>query len=468
MQQEIWFGKYRILHLLGSGGTARVYLAQHIKLNSYRAIKCISKNNPLYDLQRNEAFILKNLKHPGIPIIYDIEEDEEGSYIVEQYLEGETLKEYISSNGPIREDILVYFAIQLCDLVGYLHDRDRPILYADLKPENIIISGKTLKLVDFGSAVYLDELQEEPKLTGTRGFAAPELYRKSKVDERCDVYGIGMLIYYMASGSLISQDNIDRIKNCSKQLKTIMNRCLRFQPAGRYATVAQLKKQLSVALDHNLSQEESSQPRTIAIAGAGPRIGVTHLAFRLCSYLRQNNISCLYLEKNQSGCIRSISKYQNERTEENCYRPAEISILHKEGSPEQELENLTLRRAYTVLDYGGLTSDNLEDFLKAEVKLLVMGAKEWELTRTEEVLSMVTEYKEIFYLFNFLNGKQYGQVVENMEHKSCYRIPYEPDPFAKITDRGSLALFEELLESGRKRRYKTGSVLFGKRRRRQK
>ncbi|MHB8129544.1 MAG: serine/threonine protein kinase, partial [Mobilitalea sp.] len=69
MQQEVWFQKYQILRLLGSGGTARVYLALHIKLNSYRAIKFISKNHPLHDLQRNEALILKNLKHSCIPII---------------------------------------------------------------------------------------------------------------------------------------------------------------------------------------------------------------------------------------------------------------------------------------------------------------------------------------------------------------------------------------------------------------
>ncbi len=430
MQQEIWFGKYRILHLLGSGGTAKVYLAQHIKLSSYRAIKCISKNNPLYDLQRNEAFILKNLKHPGIPIIYDIEEDEEGSYIVEQYLEGETLREYVSNTGPVREDVLVHFAIQLCDLLSYLHDRDRPILYADLKPENIIVFGRTLKLVDFGSAVYRDELSREAKFTGTRGFAAPELYRKTKVDERCDVYGIGMLIYYMASGSMISQDNIDRTGHCSKQLKMIINRCLRFQPAGRYATVAQLKKQLSVTMERSQQQEESSQPLTIAVAGAQPRVGVTHLAFRIRSYLQQNNISCLYLDKNRSPVI---------------------PILNREYEFDLDSEGYDTGCAYTVSDFGCLTADNLEAFLQAEVKLLVMGAKEWELPRTEQILSLVTEYKEISYLFNFLNGKQFRQVTDNMEHKSSYRIPYEPDPFAKITDRNSLELFEELLDIRRRR-----------------
>ena len=88
MQEEIWFGKYRIQKLLGQGGTAKVYLAEHIKLNSYRAIKIISKKHPLYDLLRNEAMILKNLRHSCIPIIYDIEEDEE-EFDDEELLEDE-------------------------------------------------------------------------------------------------------------------------------------------------------------------------------------------------------------------------------------------------------------------------------------------------------------------------------------------------------------------------------------------
>ena len=134
MQQEIWFNKYRIIKLLGRGGTAKVFLAEHIKLNSYRAIKCISKNHPLYELQRKEAQILKNLKHSCIPIIYDIEEDKDGSYIVEQYLEGDNLNDYVMSNGTLSEDIIVRFALQLCDLIQYLHSTTRPILYLDLKP----------------------------------------------------------------------------------------------------------------------------------------------------------------------------------------------------------------------------------------------------------------------------------------------------------------------------------------------
>src|SRR5690606_4170247 len=139
MRQEIWFQKYQIIKLLGRGSTAEVYLAKHILLNSYRAIKCISKNHPLYEYHRKEANLLNNLKHPCIPIIYDIEEDENGSYIIEQFIEGHTLKDFVRDKGPIDENIIIHYAIQLCDLLEYLHSVERPIIYLDLKPENIII-----------------------------------------------------------------------------------------------------------------------------------------------------------------------------------------------------------------------------------------------------------------------------------------------------------------------------------------
>ncbi|MDF2484692.1 MAG: hypothetical protein K0R46_860 [Herbinix sp.] len=447
MQQEIWFQKYRIIRLLGSGGTARVYLASHIKLNSYRAIKCISKTHPLYDLQRNEALVLKNLKHSCIPIIYDIEEDEEGSYIVEQYLEGDTLKDYVLAIGPIREDIIIDYAIQLCDLIHYLHSTERPILYVDLKPDNILISGKYLKLIDFGSAIYQDELTKECKAAATRGYAAPELYRPGKLDERCDIYGIGILLYYMASGTMISPNsgrntNIDQISGCSVELKHIINHCLKYNPALRYATVAQLKKHLSALMPLRGDYQESGQRRTIAVAGTQSRIGVTHLAFRLCHYMKSQGINCLYRERNHSECIRRMKGYPGVQSEgEELLTLEGIPMMYRDPCDDQDIPIFPV----TLMDYGRLTGDNLEQFLMADIKLLILGAKEWELANSEEVLDMIAEYKDINYLFNFLDGKQFQKVMKNMEHRNCYRIPYEPNPFGRVTHQNGQELFEELI-----------------------
>ncbi len=466
MQQEIWFQKYKILGLLGRGGTASVYLAEHVKLNSYRAIKVISKNHPLYELQRNEALLLKNLKHSCIPIIYDIEEDEESSYIVEQYLEGNTLKDYVETKGAVREDIIIHFGIQICDLIHYLHSNPKPILYVDLKPENVILSGSTVKLIDFGSAVYQEELRELQFYSGTIGYAAPELYRQDRIDERCDVYGIGMLLYYMATGHTVKRnqagiDHIDQAGSCSVRMKNIINKCLRYNPYGRYNSVESLNKHLSALIQKNQLSVNADRTMTIAIAGAQQRIGATHFAFRLSKYLLKHRYTCLYEEHNNHGCVHAMK---------NCYKEVE----NKEGI--YQLEGISMRSlrqgsepVYTgyqiiVQDYGCLNRGNMSEFLKADRKLLILGAKDWELEHSEQVLNMVAEYKDIDYLFNFLNGRQYQRVIKNMSQRNCFRISYEPDPFNDSMTKNDSDLFDELIPPFDKETLKKTTGFFRKRR----
>ncbi len=446
MQQEIWFQKYRIIRLLGRGGTAEVYLAEHIKLNSYRAIKCISKKHPLYELQRNEALLLKNLKHSCIPIIYDIEEDEESSYIVEQYLEGITLKELVVSKGPIREEQLLFYAMQICDVIDYLHKVDRPILYIDLKPENILVMDRSLKLVDFGSAIYQDELSAMNKICGTKGYAAPELYLQESIDSRSTVYGIGMLMYFMATGrshpvNTADLGNIDQISDCSRQLKNIINHCLKFHPAERYATAMQLNHQLSALWKKSRSTMESGRVLSIAVAGSQQRVGVTHLSIRLCKYFLQAGKDCMYLEKNHSGQVNEIRKrYEEVSVQEGIYDVKGIPMTTQD-IPTKNISGYQVM----VLDYGCLSKDNLYDFLKADRKLLILGSKDWELQHSEQVLSMTAEYKDITYLFNFLDGRQFRQVSKNMGQRNCRRLPYEPDPYARHNVSKESEFFCELL-----------------------
>ncbi|HKL98798.1 MAG TPA: hypothetical protein VJZ06_02680, partial [Mobilitalea sp.] len=87
---------------------------------------------------------------------------------------------------------------------------------------------------------------------------------------------------------------------------------------------------------------------------------------------------------------------------------------------------------------------NLVTFMEADVKLLVLGAKDWELSSAEQVLNMVAEYKDIIYLFNFLDGRQYQHAMRCMDKSICYRIPYAPDPFSNTKDSRGQELFMEL------------------------
>ena len=97
-KDEIVCGKYRIEALLGRGAFGEVYLAEHINLKVYRAVKCISKCHDFYGIATREADILKNLRHPAIPIIYDIEENDDCVCIIEEFVKGMSLNSFITKH----------------------------------------------------------------------------------------------------------------------------------------------------------------------------------------------------------------------------------------------------------------------------------------------------------------------------------------------------------------------------------
>lgn len=417
-------------------------------LKSYRVIKFISKDHPLFEAKQKEAYILKSLSHLCIPIIYDIEKDQYGSYIIEEYLEGFTLKEYVKDKGKLSEGTILEFSLQVCDLIHYLHSRERPLLYLDLKPDNIIIAKDALKLIDFDSAIYLDEVDKQKSFYSTKGYAAPELYSGNKVDERSDIYGIGMLLYYMVTGDYFKANikeikNIDYSRNCSKSLKKIINCCLKINPSQRYASVAHVRKELSSIRKKLKLPNESGRPTQYAVAGVQKRIGTSHLCFRFCNYLTQGASRCLYVEENDSGCVRSIRKrYGYIEQKDGILQIGSIPMVANEERKEA-IYNMK-QYDFIIKDFGCLTKDNLPTYLKADVKLLVLGAKDWELGHAEQVLEMVAEYKEIIYLFNYLDGKMFQQVMKSMDHRYCHRIPYSPDLLSKSFSTSEQTFFKGL------------------------
>lgn len=448
---QILFDKYRIVKVLGSGGSATVYLAQHIKLESFRAIKCIRKDNPLYNDALKEAYILKNLRHSNIPIIYDIDEDPRCSYIIEEYIEGESLKSYRLNHHFIQEDIIINFSMQICELIQYLHKNEKPILYLDLKPENIMVSNHTLKLIDFGTATYFEETKERKHLVGTKGYAAPEQYRRGNIDERCDVYGIGMLLFYLVTGITFDSTinilkNIDEVENCSKKLKSIINRCLKFHPSHRYQSVLQLHNKLSEIWQKSepIYLLKSEKSLKLSIAGSQHRIGTTHTSLLIASYINKYIANSIYIEENNQRVIKSlINRYKNIKAKKEVYTLHDCNVTNGVGIDSSFLANYQI----IVKDYGVLTQDNLVDFLSADIRLLILGAKEWELSESERVLNEVMEYKDIIYLFNYVDGKTFREAVHCMNGKSCCRIPYIVNPLKAGHNEGIYELIQEILRN---------------------
>ncbi|MDF2587297.1 MAG: hypothetical protein K0S41_1138 [Anaerocolumna sp.] len=449
MADIIWFHKYRIIHKLGQGGSASVYLAEHIKLKTLRAIKVIQKDNILHNQLLKEAYILKNLKHSCIPIIYDFEEDAHNSYIIEQYIDGQSLKFYRQQNPHISEHIIIDYAIQICELLEYLYSIDNPILYLDLKPENIIISNGVVKLIDFGASSLKKDITERRYSLGTKGYAAPEIYSGHTPDERTDIYGIGTILYFMAvncgyDAKSQLQNSLTKIPY-SKALRNIMSQCLRFYPCFRYPSIKILKKKLLELNHNNLITKKSRESVRIGIAGSQHRIGTTHLSFLINSYLYQNGCKGLYIEKNPADLSLSIpTRYQSIKIKNNVYQ-----LYHQDILPKHITDITLLKTSYQYLiyDYGILSEDSIDEFLDTDIKLLVCGGKEWELEFTKEILKQLHGFQDIKYLFNFMDGSQFKVVIRQMRNLLCYRVPYEPNPFQWKDNKHTKEFIELILHS---------------------
>lgn len=201
--------RYRITQLLGQGGMGAVYLANDTRFSSK---VCVVKEmlDHFHDPEQRElatqnfyreADLLANLKHNSIPEVYDRFTEANRHYLVMEYINGTDLEQRINEQGnqPFEESAVIGWAIQVCDVLSYLHHQKPPIIYRDMKPANLILTnfGK-IYLVDFGIARFFNP-SARGTMIGTQGYAPPEQYR-GQVEPRTDIYAIGATMHYMLTG----------------------------------------------------------------------------------------------------------------------------------------------------------------------------------------------------------------------------------------------------------------------------
>ncbi len=195
-------GRYQIIRQLGAGGMGAVYLALHLGLNQYVALKENLASDPAANAQfQTEAAILARLSHPNLPRVTDFFIESNGTrYLVMDYIEGQNLEQIIQS-GALDEEGARTMMAQIFGAVEYLHANR--IIHRDIKPQNIILTPQNKAvLVDFGIAkVYVTG---SPTLSGARalgspGFAPPEQY-SGGTDERSDIYALGATLYFALTG----------------------------------------------------------------------------------------------------------------------------------------------------------------------------------------------------------------------------------------------------------------------------
>ena len=204
--------KYRIVGTVGGGGMALVYRAEEVPSGQTWALKELRLTSGTPDEQadarrqfRQEAEMLARLDHPNLPKVVDHFDESGRSYLVMEFIEGQSLQKYLDAAGGtgLSEKPVLHWLVQVCQVLEYLHQQQPPIIFRDLKPSNIMLANTgVIKLIDFGIArTYKVGKQRDTVAMGTENYVPPELWRREQTDARSDIYGLGATTYHLLTGT---------------------------------------------------------------------------------------------------------------------------------------------------------------------------------------------------------------------------------------------------------------------------
>ncbi len=432
--KEVWrikiatlFGKYHICSILGQTEKTTVFLVKHIRLNSYRAIKRVRKNQSEPFGYQQEANVLKSLSHPGIPIIYDVEEDEEYYYLIEEYLEGESIFSHVSRWGSFSKADTINYGIQICRLVFYLHfAKPNPILFLDIQPKNLLLCNDVVKLIDFEHAIYLGKKGIPNRRYGTLGCVAPELNTGEALDQRTDIYAIGTVLYFMLTGNY-TDFKLPFLKAVQKEpLMAIIKNCMQKNKDKRYQTAEELCTELECVKNRYEESNKKYYPSlSIAIIGAKPGVGTTHIAISLTSYLVKQGIIAIYREENQSNSVKQLAEsFQRELEQDGSVKMKSISMFPKYGSAVQIQEP-----SYDVrIDDWGCT-EQVDDLEAYQLVLFVCSGKPWDWEFNEKIYQKVAKIPQVCVVFNLFSNKLKIKNPGINRDTPILQMPFFSNPF---------------------------------------
>lgn len=295
--------RYKLLERIGAGGMASVFRAQDLLLGREIAVKMLHDGlagDELFVRQfQREAHSAANLSHPNIVTVHDIGQYQHRSFIVMEYIEGQTLKALIrhyAQKGQVMPLNLAFdLVIQVCQGIGYAHRSG--LVHCDVKPQNMLVTAdRYVKVADFGIARAMTQssMQHSDMVWGTPQYFSPEQAAGEAATPASDVYSLGIILFEMLTGRLpfegesataialkhlqepppqLSQFNAQ----LPEQLERVVRKVLAKEPAGRYRTAGQLSRIL-IALRDRLSEMtalQTSRPTMLPMPVGKPRREVT-------------------------------------------------------------------------------------------------------------------------------------------------------------------------------------------------
>jgi eukaryotic-like serine/threonine-protein kinase len=285
-------GRYRLEAKLGSGGMSTVYLARDQTLDRQVAVKVMhremSEQADQLERFRQEARAVAKLSHPNVVSVIDAGEDGGHPYIVFEYVEGETLKQRISRDGALDPREAIAYAIEIARGLSVAHARK--MVHRDIKPQNILIDAEgRAKLTDFGISRQLEQdgMTATGRVLGTTDYVAPEQAMGRPVDQRSDIYSLGVVLYEMLVGQVpfsadsqvgvamkhVNEELPDvqrRRPEVSAAVALVVERSTAKDPGERYQHVGEMVDDLSTALEVEAARAGSTTGEATSVLDAVP------------------------------------------------------------------------------------------------------------------------------------------------------------------------------------------------------
>ena len=284
--------RYRIEAKLGSGGMSTVYLARDETLDRPVAIKVLHREMSEQADQlarfRQEARAVAKLSHPAVVSVIDAGEDHGHPYIVFEYVEGETLKQRISRIGALDVQDALAYAIEIARGLAIAHNRQ--LVHRDVKPQNVLINmAGRAKVTDFGIARQLEEAGHTAtgRVLGTTDYVAPEQAMGQAVDQRSDIYSLGIVLYEMLTGDIpftadsqvgvamkhVNEELPDvqvRRPEISSAVALVVERSTAKSPGERYQTIEEMEDDLETALEVEAARTGSTTAEATSVLETVP------------------------------------------------------------------------------------------------------------------------------------------------------------------------------------------------------
>ena len=366
-------GKYKILNEIGRGGMSTVYLAINEKANKPWAVKEVRKNGiSNRELVKQslmvEINLLKKLKHKGLPSIVDIIDQQDNYLIVMDYIEGITLENIMQEEGVQPQEKVVDWAIQLCDVLQYLHTRKPAIIYRDMKPSNIMLrSDGSVVLIDFGTAREFKERHvEDTTCLGTQGYAAPEQFGgMGQTDERTDIYSLGATMYRLVTGHNPSEPPYEMypITHWNPRLSTglegIIAKCTSKDPKSRYQSVQEVRYALEHYRDLDLDSIRRYRRNLRILLAAGGMtamlFGASGVSYAAADHMQKDeyayNLEAGRRSPNKQDSIAFYQKaIQTDCAGEEAYDQL-LTLFTQDGVLDEQEEKVLLQLSISVDKY---------------------------------------------------------------------------------------------------------------------